>query len=234
VAWPLEHWSPKGRYVLYIKNPWLSDSSICLLDVKSCNIKLTFGQPKSHLITFGTDGSAGVSWALDESKVFCLAEVIEKGEQAFLVETETNQIFDCTKESSKDFNEAPVLLPLWTTDGRCILANSYAGIGGCLIQPRPWKVVPIAKQLATRFNYNGPYWPVIFPLNISNWVGLNAPQLSKGKSGPPKYAIDYEGRESTFLFDDPGIFACSPNGKRAATIWINVKKSDPMDKGQQR
>ena len=226
-TWPQEYWSPKGRYVIFLRNPYRTNSRFQLLDAGTGTTKLTFGQPKSVTITFGIEGDSGISWKLDGSEAFCIAGIVGKGDnqQAFLIHTDTGQIFDFSQDFAKSFRSAPYLLPCWTVDGKYVLANNYAGVGGCLIQPRPWKVVTVGKQLPENFNCEGPCLPIVFPLYTPNWVGINAPELHKSPDtgGPPKFAVDCEGRKFVPLFSDPGIYACSPDGKHAAVIWRKKK-----------
>ena len=226
MSYPLEHWSPKGRYIIFLRKPYCDDSCFKLLDVKEKTVMLSFGKPKSYSVSdfFGS----GISWKSDESEVFCLAGVVGKGDnQAYLVYPNTGQVFDCSKGFSQTFGDgiAPSLLPDWTPDGKYILANDYLGLGGCLIQPRPWKVVTLQEKLDKHLKLDQKYKPHLFYLPIQGWVGINAVGVDKkyATDRAAKFAFDYKGKEIIPLFDSPGIWACSPDGRSAVVIWYRKK-----------
>jgi len=214
--WPLEYWSPKGRYALFLRNFGEADNEFRLLDVAAGTIKLKFGQP-SRPNTFGYEGDTGISWKLDGSAVFCTAGTKGKSRnQAFLVDTETGRILDCSSDFNKEFSRDPILLPFWTPDGKYVIKR----LDGRLIQPHPWKVINPAVPLAKQFGYGDDHMQM-FALNIPNWVGLG--WAGNGQTSMVRFAVDYKSQKFVKLFKDPGFFACSSDGKNAAVIYRSKK-----------
>ncbi|MHC4658191.1 MAG: hypothetical protein ACYS83_03310 [Planctomycetota bacterium] len=210
----LEHWSPKGRYVIFISSSRNSGRRFKLLDVVRGNIITSFGHPESY--------AALVSWKTDESEAFCVGGIGGEGrnQQAFLIQASTGEVSDCSKSFSSTFRTivAPTLLPFWTDDGKYVLANDLLKLGPCLIQPHPWKIIELQKQLAKRVKLNAQYKPQLFRLPVSGWVGINTVASIGPVYSVPKYAVDYEVEECIQLFDVPGWWACSPDGRLAAVI----------------
>jgi hypothetical protein len=227
--WPLEHWSPKGRYVVFLCKPYRDDSCFRLLDVKEGTVKLSFGKPNSYPVC---NFCTGFSWKSDESEVFCLAGIVGEGDnqQAYLIHTNTCQVFDCSKDVLQTFgdNIAPTWSTDWTLDGKYIVANDYIGLGGCLIQPRPWKVVTMKEKLDKHFKFDEKYKqykPHLFLLPMWGWVGVNAVGVDKkyAEDMAAKFAIDYEGQKVVLLFDNQGWWAFSPDGSFAVVIGYGKK-----------
>ena len=218
IAFPMEYWSSKGKYVLFFTNFFTVNSKLKLLNVDKRSV-LAFGRPRSYIEIFL---GRSVSWKPDESSVFCVGGIVAKGDTnwAYLVETETGNIIDCSKEIISTFKTkySLSLEPSWTVDGKYILANQHLGLGGCLIEPHSWKVIAAKQHLIEKLGVDKATSHIIFNLPIPNWVGVNAAGLQKN------YAIDYNMENITPLFDcTQGSWAFSPNGRYAAVIGYKKK-----------
>ena len=102
-------------------------------------------------------------------------------------------ILDFTEPFLKSLNnpQPSVLTAAWTADGRYLLINDLH-VGGCVIQPDPFRCIRIADRLPSRLNeeLGIRYKADIYPLPMVGWLRARDPYLVG-------YLVDYEGR--TFI-----------------------------------
>lgn len=237
-----ESWSPQGRYVIFLRNSHEKNSLFSLLDIRQGKILLSFGKPESFAEMENLQGDGvginwqgnGISWKGDDTKVFCIAgiagtSVDGKGPntQAYLIDTKNSQIVDYSKDFLEKFgaNISPSVMGEWTPDGKFIPVNDYVGLGSCLIQPVPWKVIRLQEKLELHLKLDEKYKPSLFPVPMPGWIGINAIGVDKkyAASEATKYVIDYSGQKFFKLFDTEGWWACSPDGRNIAVIGRNKK-----------
>lgn len=211
--YPIEHWSPKGRYVIFTSSRF---GRFHLLNVAD----------RTERVLGGTDAylPGDVSWTPDGSKVFCIIHIYTRSPNgsigAFLAEAATGKTLDCTAQFAKvfgndRFRSSYRLEPVWTCDGRYVLLNNFRH-GGYLIQPQPWRAIAVGRQAAKqlRDKYTHPPW--VFRLPFPGWVGFGFPP--KGPEyDDPGYATDYQTRKLLPLPVGPGS-ALSPRGRFATFI----------------
>ena len=214
---PIEYWSAKGTYAVFVE-----DGRFRLLDART-KCASAFGPgPPVYL-------AQAASWKADESAAFCIGTYIgtpyERLPLAFLVFAEGLETIDCSSGYAADFGKSiPELEEYWTPDNHYIVANDWAGLGGCLIQPDPWKVIRIGENLKKRFELETEYSPSIFSLPVPGFVGV----IGLGQAKHPsdlahKCAVSHDGKMVKPLFNTPGWWAFSPDGKLAAIIWYDHK-----------
>ena len=220
-----ESWSPQGQYVIFLTNALQENSLFNLLNIREGKILLSFGKPES----FAIDNLQcnGVCWKGDDSKVFFAAGIVGKSEnaQAYLIDTENSRILECSKDFLETFGTdiSPCVMSEWTPDGKFIPVNDYLGLGSCLIQPVPWKVIRLQEKLALHLKLDEKYKPALFPVPMLGWIGINAIGVDEKYAAdePTKYAIDYSGQKLLKLFDTKGWWNCSPDGRYVAVIGWN-------------
>lgn len=230
-----ESWSPQGKYVIFLTNSHQRDSLFNLLNISEGKVLLTFGKPESFSAMRNLQGDGvginwegnGISWKGDDTGVFCVAGIVGKSEnaQAYLIDTENSQILDCSKNFLETFGAdiSPCVIGEWTPDGNFIPVTDYLGLGSCLIQPVPWKVIRLQEKLALHLKLDEKYKPALFPVPMLGWIGINAIGVDEKYAADEstKYAIDYSGQKLLKLFDTKGWWDCSPDGRYAAVIGWN-------------
>lgn len=205
---PLESWSPDGRFVIFLPS---YGNAMQLLNVSRGTVT-SFGASKS---SYGK-----VSWKPDGSAALCTFSGYKQPFGALVISPPSGEILDVTRQFTEAFvrepsNSLPSVLPLWTADGEYVIVNDYQGLGGCLVRPQPWEVIPLTRLLLKRFGRTDHTWPhnniVRFP--TPGWVGVWVDSQT--------YAVDYEvktpipiGSTRDWL---PG-WILAPDGKKSVTV----------------
>jgi len=181
-SFPFEYWSPRGRFVFYKKH----SRAFALLEVDTRAVR-----------SFDTPPAVGmqVAWRSDESAALCVSYNEDHSPTAaMLIGLRTGETVDVSERYVAAFADAHTseLEPAWTPDGKDFIVNTW-NRGGFLVQPRPWKIIPIGERLAPYlgghyepYTYGGdprpePPWVHSFP--IAGWVKVTA--------GGKEYAVDY-------------------------------------------
>ena len=157
-----EYWSPNARYAIFHAP---KSGRVALLDVNSGEVrelgKKTYGGPH-------------VSWKRDDSAVLC-----RNGEQTLLIETDSGTVTDLTEHvhatfGTKPHSSLPSLAPLWTPDGRYVVMYGFEEFEGCVVQPRPWKVIRTARLVLKRLGVSDTRWPRLYlvPQAAAPWLGM--------------------------------------------------------------
>lgn len=176
--WPLEHWSPSGRYALYQPS---RGSQVHVLDSRERRVQAIGGED----VYFNA-----IAWKRDESAVACIAGV--RGDRheyvAMLINPRTLGIVDFTEPFLRALKDPyPYLQTAWTSDDRYLLINDLHR-GGCVIQPVPFRCVRVADRLPSNVTHEPEcrYTASIHPFPTSGWVRALDPN-SVG------YLVDCEG-----------------------------------------
>jgi hypothetical protein len=169
IEWPLEHWSPRGRYVLYMQP---SIGRMHLLEMGIGRIRC-IGANRLHC--------GAIAWKPDESAVACINGVagLEKKCEALLVQSDTLATIDFTTSFTKLFSEVrPGLNAAWTTDGNYLLIRDFF-VGGAVVRPDPWLCNPLGEKLPSRFNPETRlrYMSDIYPLPVAGWIRARDPDF---------------------------------------------------------
>ncbi len=203
------HWSPCGKFFV-VMEPAVRGQYYCVS--VAAGTARAFGNKDSY--------DVGVAWTTDSRRAFCVSDKVgpEDHYEAILLDPATGATVDCSPGFQTTFAEhAPQIEPLWTADGQYVLVNALK-ISGHLVQPTPWRVVPLGKIVAPSFA-SPTQWssvnPWLFRLPMPGWVGV-VPTGNYGDS-PVQYATDYSGQDIKPLLEDYPR-AISPDGTRAATI----------------
>lgn len=201
------HWSPSGEYVIFLE-PSHRGQFYCvnLFD----GTKRAFGQMDVS--------DEGVAWAPDSKHAFCVSYNAkpENAYEALLLEAATGRLSDCAMGFERAFGKAsPTLQPVWTPDGKYVLAN-HVYTCGFLLRPDPWEVTPIGRIVATKLPNATTPW--LFSLPVPGWVGV----LPTGNIGdsPIKYAVDYSGERVCALGELGDDWSVSPDGTSIA-VFVN-------------
>jgi len=199
-AWPTEYWSHGGRHVVFN-----SRRKLKLLDVTTGDTH-EFGRPHRW-----SPQVVAVSWKPDDSAVLCIRGDEDDGYEAVVLEPATHEITDVSTEFEAAFGEDSLSYAFsrpgetapstrWTPDGQYFVVNCDNPRGGFLVQPRPWKVIPLGDRIRQlvgpppperRLDHEGrPYVPYadIHPTPITGWV-LTDPEFT-GRH----LLVDHEGR----------------------------------------
>lgn len=206
-VWPLEHWSPDGRFVIFA-SPYLN-GQFKLLDVQ-----------KGTTTAFGKCDklAALVAWKPDSSAAVCVGGAWPP--QAIVVDPRRGATTDISTQFVKAFGEYPPKeMPGWTADGKFLIVNDI-GRQGCLVQIEPWKVLPTGKRV---FDKNeGRYWQTgfVYPLPTPGRVLIRSTTPDH-----PKWCLaDYTGRRLAAIPKSErwsercgDVLPVSPDGKKFAT-----------------
>lgn len=178
---PPESWSPDGRFVIFHQS---DRKSMQLMNTAQRTVTV-FGPSKSSY--------SSVSWKSDGSAAFCAFSGYKQPIHVLVIYLPSGEIVDVTRQFTDafvtdPFYSLPSVLPLWTADGEYIIVNDYRGMGGCLVRPHPWQVIPLTKKLVQHLGRTDHTWPhnniVRFP--TPDWVGV----WVDGQT----YAVDYEAK----------------------------------------
>ncbi len=157
-----EYWSPNARYAI-CRAP--KSGLVMLLDVHAGEIR-EFGE-KAY-------GAPHVSWKQDDSAVLC-----RNGAQTLLIETDSGAVTDLTQDvqatfGTKPYSSLPNLAPLWTPDGRYVVMYGFEQLEGCVVQPRPWRVIRTARLALKRLGVTDMRWPHLYlvPQAAAPWLSM--------------------------------------------------------------
>jgi hypothetical protein len=171
--WPLEYWSPGGRYVLCrsaskAEETWLLDVSMGKADALS---------PVGEAFRFA-------AWSPDESKaVWTTRERVEGTYRTYLLHVGDGRILDLTQGLREaGITGEPICDPLWTPDGRFVVGFDMKG-GGYLIQPEPWEFRSLGDTLQKGMGVRG----AVFVRR------QQAPALLIARGAPEEFVVDYNG-----------------------------------------
>ena len=182
IFFPNEHWSPRGRFVVYK----LLGRGFELLEVHTGLVRSFEASPTPLL---------QVSWKPDESAVLCVScDENRSPRAAVLIDLRTGESLDLSEQYASAFSDPrrTELDPAWTPDGKYFIVNTWSG-GGFLVQPNPWRIIPVGERLVGvlggRFSpdrgneppRNPP--PSVHSFPVAGWIKV----LAGGK----EYAVDY-------------------------------------------
>ncbi len=200
-AWPLEHWSPDGRFVIFADRYF--DGQFKLLNVQT---------NKTRLVGKCNKLAALVAWKPDSSAAACIGGAWPL--QAVVVEAGTGKTLEISSRFMQAFGAYPPrAIPGWTADGKFLIVNDISR-RGCLVQAEPWKVLRIGMRF---FDRGKRQWysraGFIYAAPISGRLFVNG-----GKFG--WCLADYAGRlgvlpeSDTYMGFPPAV---SPDGTWVAT-----------------
>jgi hypothetical protein len=156
------HWSPSGKYAIFLEPR--SPGQFHCVDLLDGTMR-TFGQ---------TDASdQGVVWAPGSARAFCVSRKVgpEDLYEAVLFEPATGRTLDCTAGFQAAFGDGwsaasatpSVWAPVWTRDGKYIIASG-SSTGGLLVQPDPWRVIPLGQAVAAGLRIKSRPWLFSLPV----------------------------------------------------------------------
>jgi len=200
---------------------------------------IVFGKTEARLVT--------VSWKQDSSAAACISD-----SEAILIYPATGEIWDFSEKFNQTFRKpgefsSPDIPPVWTPDGRYFLTNDLEE-GGCMVCPRPWKVIPVSRLLLEHlslnddiklYRENGRY-PWLFQLPAAGWlrarinIDLGGEPIFPGSQvnlDAVDFAVNYEATQYDKLWrsDSPGGgWTITPDGKHAAifnrSTYLTIRK----------
>jgi len=198
--WPLEYWSPDGRYV------------VC--QGEGAGIQLLSTETGTVRRLSGGSGELRASWKPDSSAVVWTTSRMRYGHpdnySTYMLDLVKDEVVDLSTEFRRMFGmERPEYEPLWTADGM-FLVGSDLWRGGYLIQPSPWRVVPIGEMLRKEEE-----------LDYAPWIRRQpAPGLVVTRPVPDHtWVVNYAGEVVRDLPSD-GVFEWTvfPDGRKAAML----------------
>ncbi len=221
--WPRERWSPDGNFVLIRGGSptW----GVRLLDLRN---------GKSGIVGPSGYDFEGISWKTDGSEAACVGFRHSRPMAAFLIDPKTGLTHDFSAEFHAAFGDessysAPRISPLWTPDDRYLVVN-HAKKGGCLVRPRPWKVIPVAKLFVDQLLREGSHvlaedpserLPWVFRQPAEGWLRIWVQFEKKGYRQGMDYLVDYSGGSVTALAESSapgGGWRLTPDGNRAVKL----------------
>jgi hypothetical protein len=185
-GYPREYWSPDGKRVIFVDQAYYSGQYL-LLDVAT-----------GKVTPLGSPGimSKGAAWKPDGTAAVIISQ--RKGDppvEVLLIEPATGKTTDLSREFFTAFGDkVPDIDPLWTAEGKYLVVNT-AELGGCLVRPDPWEVIPVSKRFIERRYPGGappgeaPPW--IYRQPAPGWVRI---WVTGGKGQSEQYAVDYQGK----------------------------------------
>lgn len=210
------YWSPSGRWAILMEPSHVGQYSCVDASLGTVH---AFGQHDAYVV--------GVSWMPDSSHAFCVSGRVgmETLHEAVLYEPATATVVDCTGGFRQTFRDDRHLHiePVWTPDGHYVLVNSL-NAGGTLVQPDPWKVIPLGRLTSPQLTGLGPLRinPTLFWLPVPGWIGVRP----TGTYADSPYVADYSGKRVVPLLvrDGPPAVvphAVSPDGTMGAIIGVD-------------
>lgn len=209
-VWPLEAWSPGGRYVVFHDR----GKAMALLDAATGTTR-TFGRAGVYI-------PRRVSWKPDGSAAACLSVALDRSHtEALLLDPLGDEPRDFSWEYTQALhgrvgNERPA----WTADGEYLLINDR-GRGAYMIRPHPWKVIAVHQRLGDAGHADfqeGRDWVTtsLAPLAVRGWVVVRAPS---GKD----FAVDYECQQLVPLSEGRMLTYASPDGSSVVLLEYGVQ-----------
>jgi len=222
-SWPRERWSPDGAYVLFKTQGFRGD--LKLLDVATGATRVI--APRDYNIE-------GISWKSDSSEVVCVGSKRGSPARAFVINPRTLEKQDFSAEFNTFFGSdsgdySPNIAPIWTPGDQYFIVNGGRK-GGCLVNPRPWKVIPVARLLIHELDREGPLvsaeqatvrLPWISWQPARGWVKVGVQIPDKGYLRRKEYLVDYSGRVFVPLDESPAPtseWTITPGGKQAVGL----------------
>ena len=209
--------SPTGGHVIFMSEGH-GNGDFQLLDVET-----------GEVIPLGGEAGwcGGVAWKRDGTCAFCLGS-----RKTFLCYPGRGQpeIKDVSAAYDATFRRrlkyAPSIDPLWTPDDAYVVIQ-VPWIGGCLIRPDPWTVIPLGKRLVEHlegvahrrvYRERPDDYPFVTVQPFPGWVKVCAQFIEGQKTTPlgQPVALAMQG----FLVDYPGRrFVAVKSAVRAACNW---------------
>ena len=203
--WPLEYWSPDGRYVGCEGAGGVTQ----LLNTETGAVR-ELSERSSELRASWKPGSSAVVWTTSRMR-----DGRADNYSTYMLDLGKGEVIDLSVEFRRMFGiRRPEYEPLWTADGT-FLVGSDLSHGGYLIQPRPWKVVPIGEILRKQEGLD--YAPRI--------RRQPAPGLVVARCAPDHtWVMNYAGEVVQDLPSD-GVFEWTvfPDGQKAAMLKEDMK-----------
>jgi hypothetical protein len=176
----------------------------------------------------------GLSWKSDGSRAACLGLGQGGIVLAFIINPRTGEKQDFSEHFSREFRDevnlsAASLYPLWTPDDQYLVINDVRK-GGCLLQPHPWKVIPVAKLLIDHLKQSDSRvlaketesrLPWAFWQPAKGWVRVWVQFQERGYRRGIDYLVDYSGRAFVPLGESGapgGGWKITPDGKHAVKV----------------
>ncbi|MFZ5867825.1 MAG: TolB family protein [Thermodesulfobacteriota bacterium] len=223
IGWPRERWSPDGAYVIYMAQGFQGD--LKLLDVASRAAAVI--APRDH-------NFEGIAWKSDSSEAVCVGSKRGFPARAFLINPRTLEKHDFSDQFNTYFDGdsehyPPQIALKWTAGDQYFIAN-HSRKGGCLVNPLPWKVTPLARLLIDRIVREGTMvlsedqrvrLPWIFWQPAKGWVSASVAFQEKGYVRGREYLVDYSGRFFVALDQSSasaGRWTVTRDGKRAVML----------------
>lgn len=221
--WPKERWSPDGKFVLFRGEGFRGDLN--LLDVDAGTAKTI--APSGYRYE-------QISWKCDGSEAVCVGFKQTSPLVALVIDPRTGAKHDFSDEFNRAFRSdsqysSPPMSRWWTPGDEYVIVNDPK-MGGCLVSPRPWKLIPVAQLCVDRLTKEGlqvfaegpgPKLPWIFRQPAAGWVRawvqFQEPGYLRGKD----YLVDYSGRLLVPVADSSapgGGWKLTPDGKRAVKL----------------
>jgi hypothetical protein len=230
--------SPTGEYVVFMSQGY-SDGFFYLLNVQAGKVE-AFSEKKAKC--------QAVSWKPDGSCVFCLSST-----GAMLLYPQEGRIKDLSDNYDNAFRRhlafAPEIDPRWTPDGRFIVINSTK-MGGSLVCPDPWRVVPLGKLLVGYLEekenqrvYRDPQdsYPILYVQPYPGWVRIwlclvtDKKPTMRGETvvlERMNYLVDYEGQRFIPMkpsFSPGGAWTITPDGKKMVYFNAMIPKAISLE-----
>jgi len=175
--WPQEHWSPDGRYVIFVDHD--QKSRLALLDVSSGRVQ-TFGRRNAH--------RGSVAWKRDISQALCVYSIVAQEPEVLLIWPASRNIVDLSEQALGVFDRTGIdLAPLWTADNEYVLDLR----GRQLVHPIPWRVLQIGIVVKETLRMRRDDRPRLFLSPVAGFVGV---QGASGVAGNGTFAVSYDGK----------------------------------------
>jgi len=205
--WPVEYWSPDGRYLIFMQPRPVGQFH--LLDVDTGAIRV-----------FGPAGGYGwAAWQPDSRAAVCQVRYRGVGSQgSLLVHASSGQVDDLNVEpflSGRFFLQELGKRSVWTSDSRYICVfNPQLGV--TLVSLSPWQVVPLGERIAAQ----------IGPFGTGGVDSIDAYPISSARlfcrirlADTTRFCIvDHEGRVLSPVTAWGQFQVCSPDGTHMASV----------------
>lgn len=199
--WPLEFWSPDGQYVVFCGQSKGEAAQLLLV-------------ARGQIQPLGPQNVTlkHAAWNRASSQLVLVSIVEYQTYRVHLFDVAEGRLTDLAQECQRVFGVSePYLEPLWTADDR-FLVGSNLELGGYLIQPTPFEVRLLGRNLQKPGRGDG--------LRVPPYIrGQAAPGILVAQLAPNDAAVDYHGK----VLKDLGSGGLSgwtvlPDGKRAVSV----------------